>query len=682
VSHFNSKRVINTIISYNNYSKLSNNLTLEDKIKYIINHHLIDIDIDYFDSKNNNKIINKILEEWHKNPINNIHIFLKQIEDENIELNSNDIKYLYKYFIVGKEKTVIKTIQISNQSLPNGIEIINADNKEESENNDFKEEINIENPKYIINISKDILPFIIPLCCLLTIQNNTREFIEMINIIQDIPELLDIFKEQSFIWWKNSDTLDFIKYIIKKYICRNSIIYNICINIKMSLISLLDDKKKLLKYISTCLKPKQIEKKTFGEVFTPIWFIEKMFNELNEYDTECFTDLSKTWLDPAVGMGNFIIVLYYNLMKYLPNDEFKCNEDKKKHILENMIYMSELNKKNCFLVKQILDPKHEYKLNLYNGDSLNLNIKKTFNITKFDYIIGNPPYNEELTQSGAKPLYNKFIEKFIPLSYSLTFVVPSRWFSGGKGLDKFRHMMLNRTDIVYINHFKDSKTVFGNQVDIIGGINNFLIDKCYSNLCYYNNIKIQLNKYDILVDSKYYNLIEKIINLPKLNNLYKGRWYGIESNDKRLIKKYKSGYIKCYVSQKNGFIQYIKKNEIKKDTNTYKVILTEANGNKGCFGNIFIGLPDEVHTGSYISFEVNNLNEAHSLESYLKCKIVNLFLSLRKISQHISLTTCKWIPLVPLDRIWSDEQLFVYFNLNDNLINFVKTEQIIGFKNN
>ena len=64
---------------------------------------------------------------------------------------------------------------------------------------------------------------------------------------------------------------------------------------------------------------------------------------------------------------------------------------KKKHILENMLYMSELNKKNFLICKQIFDINNEYKLNIYNGDSLKLDINKEWNIDKFDIIIGNPP---------------------------------------------------------------------------------------------------------------------------------------------------------------------------------------------------------------------------------------------------------------------------------------------------
>jgi tRNA1(Val) A37 N6-methylase TrmN6 len=90
-------------------------------------------------------------------------------------------------------------------------------------------------------------------------------------------------------------------------------------------------------------------------------------------------------------------------------DEIPNKEKRKKHILKKQIYMGELNKKNCLIIKQIFNFDNEIKLNLYEGNTLEIDIKDIFNVNKFDIIIGNPPYNEELKKSGAKPLYNKFI---------------------------------------------------------------------------------------------------------------------------------------------------------------------------------------------------------------------------------------------------------------------------------
>ena len=229
----------------------------------------------------------------------------------------------------------------------------------------------------------------------------------------------------------------------------------------MSLQSLIDKPKELLEIINECLKPKEVEKKQFGEVFTPMDFINNyMLKDLeNHYQTKYKKDIwsqpNLTWYDTSTGMGNFPIAIYYKLMEGLKKS-IPDIKKRKKHIIENMLYMSELNKKNCYVIKQVFNINNEYKLNLYEGDSLKFDMKKVFKKDSFDIIIGNPPYNEELTSTGAKPLYNQFIEFYIEKCDILTLIVPSRWFSGGKGLDGFRSMMLNRTALVYIKQFDDA----------------------------------------------------------------------------------------------------------------------------------------------------------------------------------------------------------------------------------
>jgi site-specific DNA-methyltransferase (adenine-specific) len=377
-------------------------------------------------------------------------------------------------------------------------------------------------------------------------------------------------------------------------------------------------------------------------------------------------------------MGNYPIAIYYKLMEGLKT-KISNEEERKKHIIEKMLYMGELNKKNCFIIKQIFNINDEYDLNLYEGDTLNIRLNEIFGKTKFDIIIGNPPYNEELTNAGAKPLYNKFIEYYIYKCNLLSFIVPSRWFAGGKGLDKFREMMINRTDILYIKHYDDASKIFGNTVSIEGGVNYFLIDKDYNGLCDYNGSKVKFNNFDIILDGKYYNVVNKILDYEKITDIYHGQGhFNVKTNNENLTDN--ETLIKCYVSQQKGFIKYIDKKYIKNDITTHKIITARANGGNGCFGNMFIGYPNEICSQSYILFEVKSEYEAKSLLSYMKCKLPNFMLSLRKISQDISEATCKWIPLPSLNKEWNDEEVYDYFKLSENEIKLIKETKIIGYK--
>jgi hypothetical protein len=446
----------------------------------------------------------------------------------------------------------------------------------------------------------------------------------------------------------------------------------------MSLNSLIDSPKELFKLINECLKPKEIEKKKYGEVFTPVEFINNnMLNDLETYykkrDKKIFEDETLKWGDTTAGMGNFPIAIYYKLMDGLKN-KILNEKIRKKHILENMLFMAEYNKNNCIMIKQIFNINNEFKLNLYEGDSLQLDIKKEFGIDKFDIVIGNPPYNEEFKLTGSPTaLYNKFVEYYIDKCDLLCFVIPSRWFSCGKGLNSFRKNMLERTDIVYIKHFENASTIFGKSVSIQGGVNYFLKDTNYNGDCKFNGSMTKLNKYDVLVDSKYHNIIDKLVSFNSITTLYRSQgFYKIETNDKRLKVEPTKDTIKCYVSQQKGFEKYIYRTEIKKEYDFWKVITARAVGgaNSG-FGNIFIGKPDEVHTGSYISFNINSEEEAKSLLSYMNCRLPNLMLSLRKNSQDISKSTCKWIPIPLLNKEWTDEEVYKHFNLLEEDIKLI-----------
>ena len=693
VVDLNISRVLNTCVNYTIYK---NNKNTEDKIKYLIENHLINIDVDMMEQKklDSDAIVSKLMDIWKSDPINGFKTLLQNLDNDYVEFDTPTQKIINKSFTSSlKDDKVDVTIEIKDeddelQELPSGQEKVkDGDNIEKSDTADEKH----DKEEIKISFTKDVLPYIIPLTCILTIKNANKDFVKMLNDIQKNPELLEIFDDMCLIWWGKKDLIDIIKKIISDYFDKNSNTYNVSINFKMSLQSLIDSPKELLELINECLKPKSIEKKKFGEVFTPMWFINNdMLGDLESYYTEkynknIFEDETLKWGDTTTGMGNFPIAIYYKLVDGLKN-KIPNEKDRKKHILEKMLFMAEYNKKNCFIVKQIFNMNNDFKLNLYEGDSLQLDIQKEFGIAKFDIVIGNPPYNEEFKGKNgyALPLFTKFTEYYMNKCQILCYVIPSRWFNGGKGLDKFLRFMTNRTNLVYIKNYTNSQDIFGTNAIIKGGVNYFLKDESHNGQCNFNNTLIDLKQFDIITDNKYLSIITKILDCEKITSLYNSKgYYGIGLTDKRLTTENKKDYIKCYISKIKGFINYVEKSTIDaKKLINYKVItVTASTANNDCFGNMFIGEQTDVHSESYISFNVNTKKEARSLLSYLQTRFANFLLKLRKITHNISENTCKWIPLPPLNTEWTDEEIYKHFKLSEEEIKLINDTNIIGYKN-
>ena len=396
---------------------------------------------------------------------------MKKIEEEIIIISdTKDQKNMNQYFTraIGDKKVNIKVQfdEEGEEKLPNGKEII----KQYSGDNDALEEN--EDDKIIdISLTKDVLPFIIPLICILTINTEHKDILEMLNVIKTSPVLLSVFQDQSFIWWNKPDIIKFIRAIVRKYIRKNSCIYNIAIQFKMSLQSLIDKPKELLELIDSCLKPKQKEKQENGEVFTPMCLVFEMLDNLDkhyikEHGRSIFTEPSFKWFDPASGMGNFPVAVYLKLMEGLktqiPNDE-----DRKKHIIENMLYMSELNKKNVFISHQIFNMNNQYKLNLYEGNTLELDIASVWGLehNSFDVILGNPLYNKGGIRSHTgkqlgdknETIWTKFIEKsfeWLKPDGFLAFINPLSWLKKSHSL----HNEMLEKHIVWLKLWDDSQS--------------------------------------------------------------------------------------------------------------------------------------------------------------------------------------------------------------------------------
>jgi hypothetical protein len=193
------------------------------------------------------------------------------------------------------------------------------------------------------------------------------------------------------------------------------------------------------------------EKKKYGEVFTPIELINIMLDKLPK---DIWLNHKLKWLDPSAGIGNFIIIIYLRLMENLkswePNDSKRSN-----HIIKNMLYMVEINKRNCNIIRRIFGS----NVNLICGDFLAEGQKKWFcDHYRADIIVGNPPFQDDyahkLGSVGKSKLYERiFLKANMMLNNGgyLSFITPDNIFSGN-GVVAYNTLIQNHILFVSFNN--------------------------------------------------------------------------------------------------------------------------------------------------------------------------------------------------------------------------------------
>jgi len=327
----------------------------------------------------------------------------------------------------------------------------------------------------------------------------------------------------------------------------------------------INEPDKLLEFINNNLKPKDIEKKIRGEVFTPMKLVGEMLNTLPE---EVWKNPNLKWLDPAAGMGNFPVAVYMRLiegLKYVKG--YEDEEKRRKHILENMLYMVEIDKTNVFMMRKIFCGKI-YKLNIFEGSFINFspnkkNIFKKINIDiKFDIILGNPPFQYKEENKQAQPIWHLFIkrsyEELLKDKGYLLFVHPSGW-RDIDGITRFIYNYIKENNLIYLsmNSFKEGQRIFG------GSGTNFdyyLVQniKTNNNITNINDIdnkeyKINLNNFDFVPSGKINTFQKLLTKKEKVEIIYDRTMYGTDkdnmNDNKNDIYKFNCIYS---ITQKDG----------------------------------------------------------------------------------------------------------------------------------
>ena len=419
--------------------------------------------------------------------------------------------------------------------------------------------------------------------------------------------------------------------------------------------------------------------------------------------------------------------LYYQYVQN--NDDNRFDADSVyRGILANNIYAIAKTPMAKTITERTLTGYKKYKTNVVYIENFSNTLKSSieegkklveeaFGKVKFDVVIGNPPYQESDggANASASPTYHYFVEvaKALTPQY-ISLIMPSRWYSGGKGLDSFRDTMLSDIHIRQILDFPNPDEVFPS-TNIRGGVCVVNWDKSWNSnknltrvITFENNVikndvqrTIKFDDLDIFIrDSTSVEILEKI---NKVTPLHEGRisdfasplkpygFRGFFIRDERFHADASilQNPVKCYGK---GVVGFVERDEIKVKTewiDKWKIFTARANNigtelNDDNF-NTIIGEPGTICTETYIVIGADlNLDEgsAQNLSEYLKTKFSRLLHGIAKSSHDAARTTYKFIPLQNFsndsDIDWSksiseiDQQLYKKYGLSDEEIMFIE----------
>lgn len=327
---------------------------------------------------------------------------------------------------------------------------------------------------------------------------------------------------------------------------------------------------------------------------------------------------------------------------------------------------------------------------------------------QFDVIIGNPPY--QLDDGGfgtsAAPIYQLFVEQAKKLEPRfLSMVIPSRWFSGGKGLDEFRESMLTDDRLRSIDDYLSASDVFPG-VGLKGGVCYFLWDRDNSGSCrvttHFKDWPVStctrplLEKgADVFIRfNEGLSILKKVVatetkqseslTLPasrRFDRLVSSRKpFGLETKFKGKTTT-RAGDVLVY---QNGGTGYVPRKSITTGTDLidkWKVYVGRAapgTGNRDTYphriiSTPFIGEPGSISSETYLCIgPLSSKSEAESVLSYLTCRLTRLLILLHKPSQDTTRKVYTFVPTQKWTKQWADVDLYAKYDLTDEEIAFIE----------
>ena len=339
---------------------------------------------------------------------------------------------------------------------------------------------------------------------------------------------------------------------------------------------------------------------------------------------------------------------------------------------------------------------------------------------KFDFVIGNPPYNEDFNNSGdnanfAKPIYNLFIDEARKVSDKVTLIHPARFlFNAGSTPKDWNKKMLSDKHFKVLYYEPNSAQVFP-ETDIKGGVAITYYDAgktfepigTFTTFEELNSIlkkvvpRIEQPLGTIISGRGVYRLSTKALEEhPEIEDIQsKGHKFDVGAGafqklegivffkEKPLDNK---EYVQFLGLMKGKRVWYWARKDFLDPPDsfyTFKVFIPKANGS-GALGEVLstplIGAPLIGATETFLSIgEFATEGEAANCLKYVKSKFARAMLGVLKITQDNTRDKWKYVPMQDFspssDIDWSqsiadiDQQLYAKYGLSAEEIAFIES---------
>ena len=337
---------------------------------------------------------------------------------------------------------------------------------------------------------------------------------------------------------------------------------------------------------------------------------------------------------------------------------------------------------------------------------------------KFDYVIGNPPYQDETlgdNKGFAPPVYNKFLDASYEIADKVEMIHPARFlFNAGSTPKAWNEKMLSDPHFKVLHYEADASSIFPN-TDIKGGVVVSYRDSCsdfgaIGVFTKYAKLNAILHKVtetadfislsNIVVTRTAYRLTDKMHedHPEAIGQLSKGHAYDMATN---IFDRLPQIFFDAKPTDGNDYIRilgrtnneraykYVRRDYVNKVKNLdkFKLFIPKANG-IGAFGEVIsspiTATPGVGSTETFLSIGIlDSEYEMDAALKYIKTKFARALLGVLKTTQDITPDKWKYVPLQDFtahsDIDWSksvaeiDRQLYHKYDLTADEIEFIET---------